>query len=89
MSVAIWCEFIVGKKGLPSVYSGLFMVQVQRLLNNDIITKAQWISSVWNAQDRIRTKAGLEVWEQNTMTANFIQSHKKERIYARMNNILY
>ena len=72
MTAAIRWEFSVGQNVLPVAYSGLFTGQVQRLLKDDSITKAQCILSVWNARDWVRIKSGLGDCENNKTTENFI-----------------
>ena len=79
MTEAIRLEIEVGQNVLPAAYSGFFTGQVQRLLNDDGITKAQCISYVLNTRDWVRIKLDLGEWECNKMELEFIQINKRRR----------
>ena len=40
MNTEMWREFAVGQYGLPARYLGLFTAKLQRLLKDDVTTKA-------------------------------------------------
>ena len=79
MTAVIWWEFSLRQNILPASYLGLFTGQVQRILKDDVITKYQWPSSVWNAWYWVRITAGLGVFNSNQMVETFIQRHASRR----------
>ena len=75
-------EFVVGRNELPISFSGFFRGTVDRVLNKDAVSKAQWLHSIWLARDFYRSQQGLDPWPRDTVAATFLlrsTSRKKRR----------
>ena len=79
MTAEIRWELAVFQNGLPEAYSGLFTGKLKCLLEDNGITKTQWIISVWNIRYQVMITAGLGDWERSQISETFIQRHHNRR----------
>ena len=79
MDRTIRWEFAVGLNGLPASFAGYFRGPVERILDEDAITKTQWLNSIWLARDFYRLQQGLDVWPRDEVASTFIQRNKIQK----------
>ena len=79
MNTAIRWEFTVGRNELPVSFSGFFRGTVERILQDDAVSKSQWLHSIWLARDFYRLEQGLDPWPRDAVAATFIQRDRIRR----------
>ena len=81
-------EFIIGRNGLDADYRGLFIGNVDRILNANSTTKVLWLHRVWTGRDRLRKQQDLDPWFRNPLASSYLRRNRVRRKRNRRGDVL-